>query len=600
MEDAGSIKVYGHLETLDYLVIGLFLALSMILGLWFYRRALKDTDSFFVASGKIPWWVAGLSLLVACFAADSPLWLGDMIYRRGIEGMWILWAAAVGSAFFVMMIAPLWKRSGIVSDLEFLEFRYSSRAATLMRLVSSIYYSTFFAVMMLAVSTLSMVIIMQATTGLSKLTCIMITIGGAAVYCVISGMWGVATSGVAQCIITFTGAVILSVFSVHKAGGMDTMLEKIGQIPGWSPSPTNVMPKFDGTGLPIMTIVFLLGLRWIEQAGIGQWVAQRIFTVKGTKQAVFTSMVWAIGFFSIIPLPWIVTIVASKIVLPNLETGQQAYPRMAMLLPAGLKGVLIASMLAAFMSTYSSLLSWGSTYAVNDLYRRFIVKKASARHYVRASQTAMLPLVIASGLITYYAESILNLLFYAFLATTGYYTVQLLRWFWWRVNAWAEVAGLLGSLFFTLTVCLVFPDWIKPEYMEQYYGHRMTFVTAATFILCLIVIFVTKPTPDDILDKFYKKVRPMGFWGPVRKRLKMKSEANFGTILLHWLTMIFAIYGFMFGLLKIIFNEVILGAALLSIGITGCTTAVIRTRKFYANDLSESEKKEEILEKAEA
>jgi Na+/proline symporter len=257
---------------------------------------------------------------------------------------------------------------------------------------------------------------------------------------------------------------------------------------------------------------------------------------------------------------------------------------MAMLLPAGLKGIIIASMLAAFMSTYSSLLSWSSTYAVNDLYRRFLVKNASSMHYVRASQLIMLPLAIASGLITYYAQSILNLLFYVFLATTGYYTVQLLRWLWWRVNAWAEVAGLLGSLFFTLLICFVFPDWVKPEYMEQYYGHRMIFVTCATFIVCLIVIFATKSTPDEILDNFYRKVRPPGLWGPIRQRLGMKSEYTVRVIVGHFLSMLLAIYGTLVGLIKLIFGEMLLGLILLFIGIFALVIAVIRVHKFYGED----------------
>jgi hypothetical protein len=236
--------------------------------------------------------------------------------------------------------------------------------------------------------------------------------------------------------------------------------------------------------------------------------------------------------------------------------------------------------MAAFMSTYSSLLNWGSSYVVNDLYRRFLVRNASSRHYVVASQLVMLPMTLAAAVIALYSSSVLNLLFYVLLATTGAYTVHLARWLWWRVSAWSEIAGLVGSLICTFGVCIFFPHWVASDSMEQYYGHRMFFVMIGALIIWLVVTFLTRPVESEQLAEFFRRMRPPGFWGPVRRPLGLVSSVNVGQMFYSWGIMLMTIYGPLIGLPKLFFGEPVKGAVALGIGVVGLTLALHKARNF--------------------
>lgn len=578
-----------QLETPDYWVIGIYLILSVGLGLWFVRRGTKDTQAYFAGSGAIPWWVAGTSLLVACFAADTPLWIGEIIYKRGLEGAWLYWAPAIGTAFYIMLIAPLWKRSGIMTDIELIEFRYTGKAASIMRLLNSFFYSVFASIMFMGLQLFSIAIIMETVTGFSKFTCIVVTVVFAGSYSVISGLWGVASSGAMQFLVTYIGSVILAIFAVsYEIGGISALVEGIHNLSSSWPqgAELNILPNSKNVmGLPAMTLLFLFGFRWIEQAGMGQYVAQRLIATKNCRQAVYTAMIWGIGFFAVVPLPWIITVLAAKIRLPEITDGQQAYPSMAMLLPTGLKGVLVASMLAAFMSTYSSLMSWGSSYFINDFYKRFVHKTASERHYVRGGQIFMIFSALVSALIALYADSCLNIILTVLTLMSGYWTVMFVRWVWWRVNAWAEVIGLGASIILS-GVSYVLPwthHWWVPENMEAYMGHRMIFIMVGTLISWLVITLLTAPVKAEALDAFYRKVRPPGFWGPVRRRLNLPPAFSLITILSCWILMMLGIYGPIVGLVKLSLGNIPLGASLTGAGIVAIVIAIKKVNRMYTD-----------------
>ena len=580
------IESLGRLGRIDYWIVGVYLVVSIGLGVWFSRRGTKDAAAYFAGSGEIPWWIAGTSLLVACFAADTPLWIGEIIYKRGLEGAWMYWAPAIGTAFFVVLIAPLWKRSGVLTDIEFLELRYSGVAASAMRLFNSAFYSLFASLMWMCLQTLSITIILQSITDLSKFQCVVATVVVATSYAAISGLWGVASSGALQFVITYVGSVILAVYAVFvHVGGIEKLVTGVQDLEESWPqgAELSIVPSGDAYALPMMTLLALFLFRWIEQAGMGQFVAQRLIATKNCRQAVYTAMIWGIGFFAIVPLPWIVTVVAAKLVLPDLEAGDEAYPRLAMMLPVGLRGVLIASMLAAFMSTYSSLMSWGSSYAINDFYRRFLVRDAGEKHYVRAGQIYMLLMAIISGCLALWAESVLNVLLFVLSLMSGYWTVMFLRWVWWRVNAWAEMAALGGSIALSIVTAYlpVTRHWWASETMEEYFGHRMIFIMLGSLIIWLVVMWCTPPADPKVLDSFYGKVRPPGWWGPVRQRLNLPLEVPAGMIAYCWLVMLVAIYGLMFGLLKLAFGEYGLGGALTAMGVGAVALAVQVTKQLY-------------------
>jgi Na+/proline symporter len=631
MEEA--VKIYSSLEMADFVIIGIYLVLSVGLGLWYARRGTKDTEAYFAGSGAIPWWIAGTSLLVACFAADTPLWIGDIIYKRGLEGAWLYWAPAIGTAFFVMLIAPLWKRSGIMTDIEFLEFRYRGDAASVMRFLNSLFYSGFVSIMFMTLQTLSIVKILQKVVdwrGMEplfsrlnealpfipegfdwvKLTCIVLTIAFAGSYSIISGLWGVASSGALQFLITYVGSVILAFMAVTSIeGGVTGMVGQISAMQETWPqgADLNILPTGNVWGLPAMTLVALLLYRWVEQAGMGQYVAQRLIATKSPRTAAYTAMIWGIGFFAIVPLPWIITVIAAKVARPDIIRGDEAYPAMAMMLPVGLKGILVASMLAAFMSTYSSLMSWGSSYFVNDFYKRFLVRKKTEHHYVKIGQIFMAVMAIVAGILAFQQESLLGIIFTVLEFMVGYWTVMFARWIWWRVNAWAEVAALAGSIFFAMlirimnTICtqlnvtdsdnpllqsIILPiaAWGAPENSEPCWGHRILFVGTGSLVLWIIVMLLTRKPDDAIVDAFYKKVQPPGFWGPVRKRLGMQAPYSLGTIIFCWVIMMLGIFCPLIGLIKLCLGNVVLGLPLTVVGAVAIILAVVKVKKMYPKE----------------
>jgi Na+/proline symporter len=250
-------------------------------------------------------------------------------------------------------------------------------------------------------------------------------------------------------------------------------------------------------------------------------------------------------------------------------------------LPSGIKGVVIASLLAAFMSTYSTLLNTGSSFFMNDVYRRILFKNASERHYVRAGQFYMIPMAVISALIALYSDSILNLLFIPLAASAGGTLILLARWVWWRINAWTMIAATVGSPIVFSSVYLFFPEWVHPDTMELYYGHRMMYIIAWTTVLCVIVTLVTKPVEPEVLDAFYRKVRPPGFWKPVRERLGMQCEYTLGGFLIGWGLLLAAIFGPLVGLIKLVFGNPVQGLVLVCIGLAGFVFAVKRARKQY-------------------
>ncbi len=583
---------YGQLESADWVVILLYLVASVGLGISFARRGSKDMDAYFGGSGAIPWWIAGTSLLVACFAADTPLWIGDIIYKRGLEGAWFYWAPAIGTAFFVLIVAPLWKRCGILTDIELLEVRYTGKAASAMRLLNSVFYSMFASIMFLGLQTLSIVKILGATTDWSKATCVLVTMVIATSYSLIAGLWGVAMSGSLQFFVTYIGSVILAFYAVMQFGdGPSALVGSVHALGEQWPQgyELRLLPSQNPWGLPAMTLFALFFFRWIEQAGMGQYVAQRLIATKDALSSVYTAMIWGIGFFAVVPLPWIVTVVAAKVVLPDLTAGDEAYPRMAMLLPVGLKGVLIASMLAAFMSTYSSLLSWGSSYAINDLYRRFLVPAASEKHYVRAGQIYMIPMALIAGGLALYADSLLNIIFVILSVMCGYWTVMVMRWVWWRVNAWSEVVGLGGSIAASLVSC-VLPatrHWWYPDNMETYFGHRMVFIMLTTLVAWVGVTLATRPVSEEVLDRFYQRVRPPGWWRPVRERLGLAAPLGTARALGCWCLMLVAIYGPLIGLVKLAFGDLRLGIPCTVVGGLAIVGAVLTARGLYGTPRSD-------------
>lgn len=575
MECEQIVETSRWLSNIDFFVIGGYLLVTIGIGLYFAKLGTKSIKTFYVGDRSMPWWLLGISLIATCSDAGMPMWIGDMIYRRGLEGMWLQWASAIGFCFFVFTIAPLWRRSGLITDIQVYETRYSGAPARFLRGLKCVYGALFINIMILAFSTLSITVIVEATTGIPKQYCMLILISSTMVYCVFSGLWGVAAADFLQFFVAIGGYIAVAVVSVKQVGGFDIMTEKLLDMKDWTGHSLNIMPKFSSGGLGIMTVGYLFMMRWIEQASRGGYVAQRLFATKSVKDAMLTALLFTFIYFAIIPFFWIITITASKVLLPDLQSGQEAYPLMALkFLPIGLKGLYIACMLAAFMSTFSTVLNWGSSYFINDLYRRFLVRNASGRHYLLAGQLVMLPMALVSGLIAFHSGSILNLTLYVLMAEAGIVTVSLASWLWWRVSAFSEIAALAGSFLLMIGMCIFIPHWVTPENMEYYYGHRLFFVALGTIVIWLIVTFITPPTDRKTLENFYTRLRPMGYWKPVSCATNTKPMFKWSDILLGTTSLMVATFGVGFGLLKLVFQETAFGLALITAGTAGLIIAI--------------------------
>jgi len=566
------------------MIVGIYLLISVGVGVSFARRSAGDTKSYFIGGSSMPWWLVGISLLASAFSADTPLWIGDIIYKRGIEGAWLYWANGIGAAFFILLIAPLWKRSGLITEPELFEFRFAGKAAAFLRIFNGLYMSVFVTIIFMAVGTLSIAKILQMTAGMDKTVSVLITVVISLAYCTVAGLWGICATDFMQFFVTMTGAFLLAFFSLKAAGGSTHVVQQISAMTDWPGHQLNIFPRLATGGLPFMTVAFLFCLKWFEYTGLGGMVAQRLFASKSVKQSVFTAMIGYGMYFSLIPLPWIITIICSKVHMPGITDGQEAYPRMLMtVLPAGIKGIVVSSMLAAFMSCYSTLLNTGSSFFMNDFYRRIVVKNASEKHYVRISQLYMIPMAIISAAIALYSDSILNLLFIPLAASAGNTLILLTRWVWWRVNSWTMVAATVGSPIVFASVYLLFPAWVSPETMELYYGHRMIFIILCTTVLCILVTLLTQPVQDNVLDRFYQKVRPPGFWKPVRKRLGLQSDYTIKGFLTGWAMLLVAIFAPLVGFIKLVFGNPMAGIVLIGLGVLGFVFAIKKAHRDYSD-----------------
>jgi Na+/proline symporter len=383
----------------------------------------------------------------------------------------------------------------------------------------------------------------------------------------------VVSTGFMQFIVTMIGFWMLAVFAIVKTGGIGTIVETVNAS-DWGGRNLNVMPSFSSVGLPLATVIFLFTLRPIEQACAGQALAQRLFSVKSTRDATKVALIFATIYYALIPLPWIITIIASKAYMPGLTDGESAYPIMAMkVLPVGFKGLLIAAMMAAFMSTYATQLNWGGSYLINDLYKRFFKPDGSARHYAFAGQVAAIPMALLSAGLAYTSESVLNLLLYIMTFQAGIWTVNLGRWIWWRVSSISEVAALCGSIVMFGGLWIFRPEWVHPSNFEQYWGICMAIIMIGTAVIWIIVTLLTKPTEERVIDDFYRSIQPLGWWKPIRERLGMQSPYKTKSVIYGWVVNLVAMYSCLIGLLKLVFGNILLGAVFLGVGLVAVVLA---------------------------
>ena len=509
------------LSSLDWSVIGLYLALSLALGLWFARRGQGSFLDFILSGRGLPWWLAGTSVVATTFSVDTPLYVTELVRAEGISGNWQWWSAGIGGAMGVLAItffASRWRRAEIATEVEFVELRYGGRPAAFLRGFKAIYFALVKNTLGLAVLLLAMSRVLEVNLGLPPESGTWAATGIAVAYTLFAGLWGVILTDFFQFVVAMVGSIVLAVFALQEVGGVGGLEERLAQV-GRSSALAMVPHGGPSTLAPVLFFVYLGVLWWthINADGGGMFV-QRMAACKDERHA-SAGALWAIfAHYVLRSWPWILAAMVSIVVLPEAPD-RAAYPMLVGLyLPSGWRGLMVVAFLAAFMSTVSTLLNWGASVLVNDLYKRFLAPSRADRHYVRAAQAATVVLVLlaipfARGetRVREIVEAILGL-------GSGFGPVLIARWLWWRTNAWSEVSGILASsaataLFFfvpearALVGSLLGGSGADYELAGRFLG--TTILSAAVWVPSTLL---TSPVPRDLLQRFQERLRPIGFW----------------------------------------------------------------------------------------
>jgi Na+/proline symporter len=558
-----------ELPTLDWAIISIYLIFSVLVGLFFSKRALKSVNDYFVSGRVLPWWLAGMSMIASAFAIDTPLGITGLVAKNGIPGIWYAWSFALGGAgaLGAFIFAPLLRRSKIITTAELIELRYDGRPAAFLRGFKGIYFGIFANAITLgwvikAVWTVAGIVVPEFNPNLLLFAILLFTL----IYTTLSGLWGIAATDFLQFIIGSIGSFTLAFFAWNQIGGIGNLVSEVINRYG-AVSAAERLSFFPSVGTPFfVTFIVFMTLKWWGNPPPA--ITQRIISAKDEKHASFATILFALIAFGFNYWPMIFVALVSLVLYPELSAPEAGYVMLIVeLLPTGFLGLMLASLMAAFMSTVDTHINFGASYMVNDIYRRFIMKKASEKHYVRASQISTVLMLIFAVMIAYNLDSVSDAWYYMSMLTAGYGIVIVIRWFWWRVNAWAEIAALaasgLGSTLLSPKFGKALGYWDNIPAMDWQY--RFLIVVLLCTTSWITVCFLTKPTSEDHLRKFCAKVKPFPtFWGPIyQKYPDIGWNHKFTRSCIHWILGAVTIYAFCFGFGNLMFKNMVAGISLI-------------------------------------
>jgi len=546
-----------HLSAIDWIIILGYCAVSVMFGLWFSRRN-KNKEDYFVAGRKLHWFVAGTSIVATYLAVDTPLAVSGFIRRGGIYENWFWWTAALAGMFTVFFFARLWNRAGVVTDIEFIEFRYAGKAAAALRL-----FNAFLRVfgtcvccgwVILAVGkivsacfdlppTIAIGAFQVSTNIVIYAVLLIVTLS----YTMFAGLWGVVMTDVIHFFAAMVGFIVLAVIVVVKNDGPAQMVQNIVNTPNVNPAVFDFFPNFKTAGrMAVFTFFVYIGLLWWWSAsGVGI-VTQRMLACRDARHAGL-AVIW--GFFCVVVVrtwPWIIVGLGSLIYFPIVagEDPELAFPKMMVkFLPGGMAGVVLAAFIAAFLSTIAANLNLAASYLMNDFYARLIKPQSKGKtDYIFASRVATVIVLLLAILITWQMTSISGAwkYFAEIYAGTGF--VMLMRWFWWRINAWTEISAMASS-FILANVLKLIPFFSS----DDMFAVRYVIIIVVSTSVCLLVTLLTKPVESSHLEKFYNRVKPGGWWGPFSKNKSASESYNASSCWLGWLVSVITIYLGLFG-----------------------------------------------------
>jgi solute:Na+ symporter, SSS family len=526
-----------HLQWLDWLVVALTLLVCFGPALFFGKRAGKNTSEFFVSGRSVPWWLAGLSMVATTFSSDTPNLVTDIVRRNGVAGNWVWWAFVLTGVMTVFFYARLWRRSGVMTDLEFYEIRYSGKAAGFVRGFRSVYLGLFFNCMIMASVNLAACKIAAILFGLERWQTLLAIGLLNVVFATHSGLWGVLVIDMVQFFIKMTAVIAAAYFALQlpQVGGLSGMVEKLSVLKG--PGGINylgLLPDFSSNwDIAVAIFVMPIAVQWWAvwypgaEPGGGSYIAQRMLASKSEKDSLGAVLFFNVAHYVLRPWPWILVALCSIIVYPELSDIQKAfpnldprllghdiaYPAMLKFLPLGFIGLMVGGLIAANSSTILTHLNWGASYLVHDFYRRFVRKDRDEKHYVLAGRLTTIGLFFASSGLVFFLESAKDAFDIILQVGAGTGLLYLVRWFWWRVTAWCEVVAMISS--FAISVLLL----ILARNGVHFSTHMALLTTiAVTTVSWLITAFVGPQTDRKVLADFYRLVRPFGpGWKRVRE-----------------------------------------------------------------------------------
>jgi len=639
------------LVLLDWIVIAVYFLIIFAIAIYYSKKAGEDTQNFFLSGRNLPWWIAGTAMVATTFAADTPLAVTELVAKNGIAGNWLWWNLAIGGILTAFFFAKLWRRAGILTDVEFVEMRYSGKAAAALRGFRAVYLGLFMNSIVLAWVNKAMQKIFAVTIpGFDAFTLVVISMAIIAAYASASGLLGTARTDSLQFVIAMGGSIVLAIIVVQipSVGGVKGLTSKLSDwVFRFTPviGESKINPIVGGT-LSMGAAAFFahIGLQWWSSwypgadPGGGGYIAQRMMSAKNETHSLLATIWFTVAHYTLRPWPWIVVALVALVALPRFSNEEllqgnivenyaeayhayvshknpaglppdvrqkmkafenkeffekyentvdpgKMYPKlMVKFLPAGLLGMMIAVFLAAYMSTVASQLNWGTSYIINDFYRRFVKRDASEKHYVLISRISIILMMIFSLIITkYFLTTISGAWEFIINASAGMGAVLILRWFWWRINAWSEITAMIAPL-------IIYP-------IARYgFGIQSPITLYPTVILTtvvwVLVTYLTKPTEEKVLNAFYRKIHPggIGWKRYIRKNPDIKPDAGYPALFLNWFLGIVVIYAALYATGRIIFEDYLHGFFALAVSLIAGTVIYLNLKKNESGKLNANER----------
>ena len=584
-------QLFMQISTLDWIIIFSFFALFILIGIYYSKKSGQSSKEFFLSGRDMPWWLLGISMVATTFSADTPNLVTNIVRDSGVSGNWAWWAFLITGMMTVFLYAKLWRRSNVLTDLEFYEIRYSGPESTFLRAFRAIYLGVFFNVMIMATVCLAGIKIGGILLGLTPFQCVFYSSLITVIYSSLGGLRSVIITDLIQFVLAMVGSIWACYYLINldQIGGLATLINNPLII-----EKLNFLPDFNDYDSLITILIIPIAVQWWAvwypgaEPGGGGYIAQRMLSAKDEKNAIYSTLLFNVAHYAIRPWPWILIALSSIIIYPQLSDisnqfpnvdksiigNDIAYPAMLSLLPAGLLGLVLASLAAAFMSTISSHLNWGASYISIDFYKRFIKKSATEKEIVLIGRISTVLLMVIAGFIALELQDALEAFRILLQIGAGTGSIFLLRWFWWRVNAYSEITGMIVS--FALAIYF---KWFHEDIFEfSFKPHEELLLSIAiTTSSWILITLLTKPTKKEKLLEFYYKIKPYGIgWNgflSINNLVKFNSkESPMKDLLLMFICIIIVYFG-LFGVGYLLYGKTLFGTIMLIISFILSITA---------------------------